>query len=97
MRSSSSATDTSSGPPANATLRLTAASGVVDDVRCTASLVGGYTRGGDAGPGSRCKSDTVLATVTRELESPVATGPTGPGRQDESARPGSQETACIVA
>jgi len=52
---------------------------------------------GDAEPGSRCESDTVLATVTRELESPVATGPTGPGRQDDSARPGSQETACIVA
>src|SRR6185312_15599555 len=82
--------------PADATLRLTAASGVVDDVRFTASLVGGYTRGGDAGPGSRCKSDTVLATVTRELESHVATGPAGLGRQGESARPGSQEIACIV-
>jgi hypothetical protein len=34
--------------------------------------------------------------VTRELEPPVATGPTGLGRQGESARPGSQETACIV-
>ncbi len=32
------------------------------------AVVGGYTRGGDAEPGSRCESDTVLATVTRELE-----------------------------
>jgi hypothetical protein len=56
----------------------------------------GYTRDNDAGPGSRCKSDTVLATVTRELEPHVATGPTGLGRRAESARPGSQETACIV-
>ena len=60
------------------------------------SVIGGYTRDGDAEPGSRCKSDTVLATVTRELEPHVATGPTGLGRRGESARPGSQETACIV-
>jgi len=45
---------------------------------------------------SRCKADTVLATVTRELEPHVATGPTGLGRRGESARPGSQEIACIV-
>jgi hypothetical protein len=61
-----------------------------------ALVVGGYTRGGDAEPGSRCKSDTVLATVTRELEPDVATGPPGLGRRSESARPGSQEIACIV-
>jgi hypothetical protein len=41
----------------------------------------GYTRGGDAEPGSRCKSDTVLATVTGELEPHVATGPSGLGRR----------------
>ncbi len=44
-------------------------------------MIGGYTRDGDAEPGTRCKSDTVLATVTRELEPHVATGPTGLGRQ----------------
>src|SRR5207248_3821780 len=52
--------------------------------RCRASsttslqalVIGGYTRDADAEPGSRCKSDTVLATVTRELEPHVATGPT---------------------
>jgi hypothetical protein len=37
-------------------------------------VIGGYTRRGVAEPGSRCESDTVLATVTRELESHVATG-----------------------
>ena len=31
------------------------------------SAIGGYTRGGDAEPGSRCTSGTVLATVTWEL------------------------------
>jgi hypothetical protein len=41
----------------------------------------GHTRGGDAEPGSRCESDTVLATVTRELEPHVTTGPTVLGRQ----------------
>jgi hypothetical protein len=44
-------------------------------------VIGGYTRGGVAEPGSRCKSDAVLATVTRELESHVATGPNGLGRR----------------
>jgi hypothetical protein len=51
------------------------------DVRLYGFVVGGYTRGGDAEPGSRCVSDTVLATVTRELEPRVATGPTGLRRQ----------------
>ena len=59
-------------------------------------VIGGYTRDGDAEPGSRCKSDTILVTVTRELEPHVATGPTGLGRRGESGRLGSQETACIV-
>src|SRR5205807_5498449 len=40
-------------------------------------VIGGYTRDGDAEPGSRCKSGAVFATVTRELESHVATGPAG--------------------
>jgi hypothetical protein len=60
------------------------------------SLSPGYTRDGDAEPGIRCKSETVLATVIRELVPHVATGPTGLGRRGESARPESQETACIV-
>ncbi len=68
---------------------------VVHDVPLHGFVIGGYTRDGDAEPASRCKSDTVLATVTRELEPHVATGPTGPGKAGESARPGSQETACI--
>jgi len=51
--------------------------GVVHDVPLHGFVIGGYTRDGDAEPGSRCKSDTVLATVTRELEPHVATGPTG--------------------
>jgi hypothetical protein len=53
-------------------------SGVVPDVPLYGFVIGGYTRDGDAGPGSRCKSDTVLATVTRELEPHVAAGPTSP-------------------
>jgi hypothetical protein len=59
-------------------------------------VIGGYTREGGAESGSRCKSDTVLATVTRELEPHVATGPTGLGRRGGSARSGSQEIVCIV-
>jgi hypothetical protein len=73
-----------------------AAAGVVHDAPLHGIVVGGYTRDGDAEPGSRCKSDAVLATVTRELEPRVATGPAGLGRQGESARSGSQETARIV-
>ncbi len=38
-------------------------------------VIGGYTRDGDAEPGSRCKSDTVLVTVAREL---APTSPLGP-------------------
>jgi len=53
---------------------------VVHDVPLHGFVIGGYTRDGDAESGSRCKSDTVLATVTRELEPHVATGPTGPGK-----------------
>jgi hypothetical protein len=49
----------------------------VHDVPLHGFVIGGYTRDGDAEPGSGCKSDTVLATVTRELEPHVATGPTG--------------------
>src|SRR3954451_20915239 len=75
---------------------VTEAWGVVHDVPLHGFVIGGYTREGDAEPGSRCKSDTVLATVTRELGPHVATGPTGLGRQGESARPGSQETTCIL-
>jgi hypothetical protein len=85
--------DTSLAGAADANPRVTEAS---SDARLHGFVIGGYTGDGDAEPGSRCKSDTVLATVTRELEPPVATGPTGLGRQGESARPGSQETACIV-
>jgi len=59
----------------------TQASGVVRDVPLHGFVIGGYTRDGDAESGSRCKSDTVLATVTRELEFHVATGPIGLGRQ----------------
>jgi hypothetical protein len=81
---------------ADATLRLTEVSGGVHGVPLHGFVVGGYTRDGDAEPGSRCRSDTVLANVTRELEPHVATGPTGLGRRGESARPGSQEIACIV-
>jgi hypothetical protein len=61
---------------ADATPRLTEVSGVVGDVPLYGFVIGGYTRNADAEPGSRCKSDTVLATVTRELEPHVATGPT---------------------
>jgi hypothetical protein len=64
--------------------------------RLGSGTIDGYTRDDDSEPGSRCKSDTVLATVTRELEPHVATGPTGLGRRGESAGPGSQEIACIV-
>jgi hypothetical protein len=53
--------------------------GVVHDVPLHGFVIGGYTRDGDAEPGSRCKSDIVLATV-RELEPHVATGSTGPGK-----------------
>jgi hypothetical protein len=60
---------------------VTEAPGVVHDAPLHGFVVGGYTRGGDAEPGSRCKSDTVLATVTRKLERHVATGPIGLGRQ----------------
>ena len=88
--------DTFLAAAADATLRLTEVSGVVHDVPVHGFVIGGYTRDGDAEPGSRCKSDTVLATVTRELEPHIATGPTGLGRRGESVRPGSQETACIV-
>jgi len=70
--------------------------GVVHDVSLHGFVIGGYTRDADAEPGSRCKSDMVLATVTRELEPHVGLGPTGLGRRGESVRPGSQETACIV-
>jgi hypothetical protein len=55
------------------------------DVPLHGFVIGGYTRDGDAEPGSRCKSDTALATVTRELEPHVATGPSGLGRRGESA------------
>src|ERR1700687_62003 len=41
--------------------------GVVHDVSLHGFVIGGYTRDGDAEPGSRCKSDTVLVTVAREL------------------------------
>ena len=88
--------DTSLAGAADATLRLTEVSGVVHDVPLPGLVIGGYTRDGDAEPGIRCKSDTVLATVTRELEPHVATGPTGLGRRGEGARPASQQTACIV-
>jgi hypothetical protein len=60
---------------------VTEAWGVVHDVPLHGFVIGGYTRDGDAEPGSRCKSDTVLATVTRELGPHVATGLTGLGRQ----------------
>jgi hypothetical protein len=72
------------------------AASTVRDVSLRGLMIGGYTRGGNAEPGSRCKSDTVLATVTREFEPHGATRPTGLGRRDESARPGSQEIDCIV-
>jgi len=67
--------DTSLAGAANAPLRLTEASGVVHDVPLHGFVIGGYTRDGDAELGSRCKSDTVLTTVTRELEPHVALGP----------------------
>jgi hypothetical protein len=66
----------SSPGAADASLRVTEVSGVVHDVQLHGFVIGGYTRDADAEPGSRCKSDTVLATVTRELEPHVATGPT---------------------
>jgi hypothetical protein len=49
--------------------------GVVHDLPPYRLVIGGYTRDGDAELGSRCKSDTVLATVTRELAPHIATGP----------------------
>ena len=55
-------------------------SGVVHDVPLHGFVIGGYTRDGDAEPGSRGKSDTVRATVTRELEPRIATGPHRPGK-----------------
>jgi hypothetical protein len=55
--------------------------GVVYDVALHGLVIGGYTRVGDAEPGSRCKSDTVLATVTRELNPTMPLGPTGLGRR----------------
>ena len=64
---------------------------VAHDVPLHRFLSGVYTRDGDAEPGSRCKPDMVLATVTRELESHVATGRTGLGRRGASARPGSHD------
>jgi len=85
--------DTFLAGAADATLRLTEVSGVVHDVPLYGLRDRGYTRDSDAEPGSRCKSDTVLATVTRELEPDVATGPTGWEGGGESARPGSQEIA----
>jgi hypothetical protein len=88
--------DTFLAGAADATLRSPRGRAVVHDVPLHGLVIGGYTRDGDAEPGSRCKSDTVLAPVTRELERHVATGPTGLGRRGESARPGSQEIACIV-
>jgi hypothetical protein len=69
--------DTFLAGAADAPLRLTDGSGVVHDVPLYGFVIGGYTRDGDAEPGSGCKSDTVLATVTGELEPHVATGPTG--------------------
>jgi len=54
--------------------------GVVHDVSLHGFVIGGYTRDGDAEPGSRCKSDTVLAPVTRELGPHIATGPDRPGK-----------------
>jgi hypothetical protein len=62
------------------TLRLAEAPAVVHDVQLCGFVIGGYTRDGDAEPGSRSKSDTVLATVTRELEPYVATGPHRSGK-----------------
>jgi hypothetical protein len=66
--------DTSLAGVADANPRVTEAS---SDARPHGFVIGGDTGDGDAEPGSRCKSDTVLATVTRELEPPVATGSTG--------------------
>ena len=57
--------DTFLAGAADATLRLSEVS--ARDVPVHGFVIGGYTRDGDAEPGSRCKSDTVLATVTREL------------------------------
>jgi hypothetical protein len=68
----------------------------VHDVSLHGFVIGGYTRDDDVETGSRCKSGTVLATMTRELESHVTTGPTRRGKAGESARPGSQEIVCIV-
>jgi hypothetical protein len=62
--------DTSLAGAAEANPRVTEGS---SDARLHGFVIGGYTGDGDAEPGSRCKSDTVLATVTRELEPPVAT------------------------
>jgi hypothetical protein len=73
--------DPSLADAADATLRLTEAWGVAPDIPLHGFVIGGYTRDGGAEPGSRCKSDTVLATVTRELEPHVATGPIGLGRR----------------
>ena len=64
--------DTFLAGAADATMRLIEVTGVVHDVPLHGFVTGGYTRDAGAEPGSRCKSDTVLATVTREL------GPTSP-------------------
>jgi hypothetical protein len=68
-------------------------SGVVHDIPLHGFVIGGYTRDGDSEPGSRCKSDTVLATVTRELEPHIATGHTGLGRRVRATRPLHQQGA----
>jgi hypothetical protein len=88
--------DTFLAGAADATLPLTEMSGVVHDVPLHGFVIGGYTRDGDAEPGSGASPTRFSPTVTRELEPHVATGPTGLGRRGKSARPGSQETACIV-
>ena len=81
---------------ADATPRLTEASGVVQDVPVHGFVIGGYTRNADAEPGSRCKSDTVVANCDRGARTPRRHWAHGLGRRGESARLGSQETACIV-
>ena len=67
--------NTSLAGAADATRRLTEAAGVVHDVSLHGFVIGDYTRDGDAEPGSRCKSDTVLATVTGDSN---PTSPLGP-------------------
>ena len=48
--------------------------GMVHDVPLHGVGIGGYTRDGDAGPGSRGEPDMILATVTRELEPTLPLG-----------------------